>query len=194
MRRLDRQQQPQAAKFPCIFPAKQGNATETSSPKTASTVLLPCWSRHIWVISAITHTPTHTPVAVVAGERVVGGSSQAKRKAPVRGPVGGAPHRHRHTNSACGRHRLGRVRGRLLARATASRHVDLQRTRCVISRLSRLDRWFKRHPALAGGRFARDPISLPWTALAGWRPTVREPQSRLLALSRRANCADECPF
>ena len=26
---------------------------------------------------------------------------------------------------------------------------------------------------VASGCFARDPISLPWTSLAGWRPTVR---------------------
>ena len=29
------------------------------------------------------------------------------------------------------------------------------------------------HSSMAGGCFARDPISLPRTSLAGWRPTVR---------------------
>jgi hypothetical protein len=34
---------------------------------------------------------------------------------------------------------------------------------------SRLDR----HLSVASSCFARDPIVLPWTSLAGWRPTVR---------------------
>jgi hypothetical protein len=42
MRGLDRQHQPQAAKFPCIFPAKQGiPEMETGSPMTASTAKTP---------------------------------------------------------------------------------------------------------------------------------------------------------
>ena len=39
----------------------------------------------------------------------------------------------------------------------------------AVSCLPRLGRWFDRHLPVAGGCFARDPISLPWTSLAGWR-------------------------
>jgi hypothetical protein len=51
-----------------------------------------------------------------------------------------APHRRRHNCSARGRHRLDRVRGHLLAGATAGRHVDCgQRLLCTQSYQSSLD-------------------------------------------------------